>query len=65
MKIPPHPPPKIGTQLECFVSYAHTPNEFYIQLVCQLSSHELCVVIATLAKHEVGETHDRVAGVCC
>ena len=34
MQISPHPPPDIGKQLECFVSYAHTPNEFYIQLVC-------------------------------
>ena len=34
MTIPPPSPPDIGIQLECFVSYAHTPNEFYIQLVC-------------------------------
>ena len=34
LKIPPHVPLEIGIQLECFVSYACTPNEFYIQLVC-------------------------------
>ena len=33
MQMSPHPLPNIGIQLECFVSYALTPNKFYIQLV--------------------------------
>ena len=31
--IPVRPPLDVGMQLECFVSYAYSPNEFCIQLV--------------------------------
>ena len=68
MTISPHRPPEIGIQLECFVTYAHTPNEFYIQLVCIYGNHclcvTMCVVMVTAAKCTVGTTYDRVAGLC-
>ena len=64
-KIPPISPPDIGTQLECFVTYAHTPNEFYIQLVCNSLFVILCVAMGTAAKHATGNTNVRTTGLRC
>lgn len=61
--IPAHPTLDAGTQLECFVSYAYSPNEFCVQLVRRSYCYHV-TGSTSLASFSTGWPNDGTARIC-